>query len=228
MAKATTKPKKEQTAIVMRAIALSQSAQMVVNAPTPEALVMEKQGRGGKKVSYIKGGYVIARLNEAFSPVGWEFKITERGETARINEKSAEGEVWVYGELTVIDHKNGFRVSKGQYGQHPIHKNVPYGDALKSAGTDALKKCASLFGIALDVYWDQLDAPSGDDGKKQKPASKEELFERAKMMISATKNTGGLIDYSDKLKNSKSFTKAQVDELQRLVSARVEALDAGK
>lgn len=214
--------KKDRTT-VMHQISLSQNQMMVVNAETPPALIKSKPGRGGKKVSFIEGGYVISRLNQAFSPVGWEFKVTERGETARKNEKSSEGEVWVYGELTVIDHKMGFRVTKGQYGQHPLHEKVPYGDALKAAGTDALKKCASLYGIALDVYWGQLDAPEGQDEKKNKP-SPAELFERAKMMISTSRNVDGLIEYSEKLKDSKTFTKEQKDALMSAVSMRVDTL----
>lgn len=218
------KPKVDK-ALILNEIRLSQSQLTVVNAETPEAFIKKKPGRGGKNVTYVEGGYVINRLNAAFSPVGWEFKVTERGETARSNEKNSEGEVWVYGELTVIDHKNGFRVSKGQYGQHPIHKNVPYGDALKSAGTDALKKCASLFGIALDVYWGQLDSPEERDDKKTKP-TQEELFERAKMMIYASRNIDGLIQYSEKLKDSKTFTKEQTEQLLKAVNGQVDSLQS--
>lgn len=226
---AVVKPKKSkpkiEKALILNEIRLSQNQLTVVNAETPEAFIKKKPGRGGKSVTYVEGGYVINRLNAAFSPVGWEFKVTERGETTRSNEKNSEGEVWVYGELTVIDHKNGFRVSKGQYGQHPIHKNVPFGDALKSAGTDALKKCASLYGIALDVYWGQLDSPEEKDDKKAKPTP-EELFERAKMMIYASRNISGLIEYSEKLKESKTFTKEQNQELLKAVNGRVDALQS--
>lgn len=217
---------KAPTAIIMREIALSQNQSMVVNAETPKELIKTKPGRGGKSVSFVEGGYVIARLNQAFSPVGWEFKVTERGETARKNEKKSDGEVWVYGELTVIDHKNGFRVTKGQYGQHPLHENVPMGDALKAAGTDALKKCASLYGIALDVYWGQLDAPEDRGEKKNIPPTAEELFERAKIMIESSKGIGGLIAYSEKLKDSKTFSKDQVAKLQAIVKTQVEKLES--
>ena len=45
----------------------------------------------------------------------------------------------------------------GQYGNKDRYEAVPIGDTLKAAASDALKKCASLLGIALDVYWPELD-----------------------------------------------------------------------
>ena len=211
------------TALVIREIALTPRQTGIVQAETPKALIKTKPGRGGKAVQYVEGGYVVSRLNEAFSPLGWEFRVVEKGETPRKNERSAEGEVWVYGELTIVDHKNNYRVTKGQYGQHPIHEKVPYGDALKAAGTDSLKKCASLLGIALDVYWGTLDRAEEQKPTKLSPA---ETFERAKIMIAATRDTGGLVAYAEKLKESKIFSAEQKKELNRLISSRVDALDA--
>ncbi|OIO52634.1 hypothetical protein COY93_03600 [Candidatus Uhrbacteria bacterium CG_4_10_14_0_8_um_filter_58_22] len=211
------------TAIVMQEVQLSPRQTSVIQQETPAALIKSKSGRGGKRVSYVEGGYVISKLNEAFSPLGWEFKIVEKGTTERKNEKSAEGEVWVYGELTIIDHKNGYRATKGQYGQHPIHEKVPIGDAYKAAGTDALKKCASFLGIALDVYWGTLDKNEDAPAPKMTPA---EMFERAKMMIASTKDTGGLVVYAEKLKDGKLFNAVQKAELNKLISQRVDMLDA--
>lgn len=211
-------------AIVLHEIALSPRQEALVKQTTPEQFVKTKPGRGGKNVQYIEGGYVINKLNEMFSPLGWEFKIVERGETERKNEKSAEGEVWVYGELTVIDHKAGFRVSKGQYGQHPIHEKVPIGDAFKAAATDSLKKCASMLGIGLDVYWGMLDTSSPDgDQKAPDPA---ELYERALVMIKGTRNIGGLIEYEEKLNESTKFTKQQKEALVKAVRSRVSEIEA--
>lgn len=214
---------KAVTAIVMREVQLTPRQTSIVQQETPKALIKEKPGRGGKKVQYVEGGYVISKLNEAFSPLGWEFDIVEQGTTERKNESKAEGEVWVRGKLTIIDHVKGFRVFKTQYGQHPIHEKVPIGDAYKAAGTDALKKCASLLGIALDVYWGTLDKNEDAPPPKMTP---EETFERAKMMIASTRDVGGLVVYADKLKTSKTFNEAQRKELNTLISQKVDALDA--
>lgn len=211
-----------EKALVVREIALTERQTGIINAETPKALVKSKPGRGGKRVSYVEGGYVISKLNEAFSPLGWDFEVVEHGESDRKTENNAEGEVWVRGKLTIIDHKNGYRVNKTQFGQHPIHKNVPIGDAYKAAATDSLKKCASLLGIALDVYWGQLDT---EEARKPEKLSKDELFERAKIMIKATRDTGGLIEYDGRLKESKNFTDAQKKELRALIQARVDTID---
>lgn len=217
------KAPKQIQALVVREIALTERQSGIISALTPTQHVKVKPGRGGKKVTYVEGGYVIAKLNEAFSPLGWDFEVVDQGQSERKTESNAEGEVWVRGKLTIIDHKNGYRVFKTQYGQHPIHKNVPIGDAFKAAATDAMKKCASLFGIALDVYWSQ-DEKTGDT-KAPAKMSVADMFERAKTMINATRDTGGLIEYDQKLKDSKNFTKAQQDELHKLIQARVDNLD---
>ncbi len=44
-----------------------------------------------------------------------------------------------------------------QNGTHQHHIENFIGDTLKSASPDCLKKCASYFGVALDIYWTQLD-----------------------------------------------------------------------
>ena len=65
-------------------------------------------------------------------------------------------EVKVRGTLTV--RMDGRAITKTQYGCQPIEMKrdgtapVSIGDAYKGAATDAMKKCASLLGIALDLY----------------------------------------------------------------------------
>src|SRR5574341_1870515 len=146
--------------LILSQIKLAPAQKRIVLADTPPEFIKKRQGRGGKEFTYVEGGYVVAKLNEAFSPVGWEFEVLEE----KVVENSGKvSEVWVRGRLTVVDHKNGYRVSKTQYGTHQHHDGNFIGDTLKSASTDCLKKCASYFGIALDVYWTQLD----DDQERQ-------------------------------------------------------------
>ncbi len=223
------KPTKEKptTAIVVREVALSAHQNTVLTAETPKQFIKEKPGRGGKKVSFIEGGYVISQLNAAFSPFGWDFEIVDQGQTDRKIEKSAEGEVWVRGKLTIVDHMNGYRVSKTQYGQHPIHTNVPIGDAFKSAGTDALKKCASMLGIGLDVYWGQMDLPDAEKKQPTQKENKEELFARAKVMIQASRDIDPLLAYDQKLVVSKTFSPEQRAELRKVVRQRIDELQNG-
>jgi len=120
----------------------------VLDTKTPPEYIKKRQGAGGKMFSYVEVGYVIRKLNEAFSPLNWDFKITDKIEKAK--------EVIVQGELTVKDHQ-GNSVVKTQFGQGDFKTNVSMGDIYKAASSDALKKCASLLGLALDVYAPQLE-----------------------------------------------------------------------
>lgn len=73
-------------------------------------------------------------------------------------EHGKEGaQVWVLGKLIVKD-KQGNSVTKMQFGRADIKLRkdgkgaLDYGNDLKAASTDALKKCAAELGIASDVY----------------------------------------------------------------------------
>lgn len=222
------KKTKEVKAIVIREIAMTPRQEVLIKAETPQAFIKEKPGRGGKKVTYVEGGYIINQLNGAFSPLGWDFEILDQGQTERKLDSGSEGEVWVRGRLVINDHKNGFKVFKTQYGQHPIHKNTPIGDAFKAASTDALKKCASMLGIAQDVYWGGLDDAEG--APQTKVSAKEsvaEKLERAKAMIRSTNDVGSLIKWDEALKENKTYSAAQKAELSKLIKARVSEIENG-
>ena len=174
----------KQTNNSITVVELKQTQIAILNAPTPKEFIKTRQGKGGKQFSYVEVGYVINQLNRTFGPLNWSFQVTERGETQRKIDSKAEGEVWVYGELTIHDHAKGYKMVKGQYGQHPVYPNVPYADALKSAESDALKKAASLVGIALDVFWKSLDIQEPvREVVKITPAIKEDIFSKAKVYI---------------------------------------------
>ena len=98
-------------------------------------------------MSYVTGHAVINRLNESFEG-SWSFEITEQ--------TILETEVIVRGRLTA-----GGEV-KEQFGSQPIKRYnenhakagqvINMGDDLKAAATDCLKKCATLYGVALHLY----------------------------------------------------------------------------
>lgn len=229
MTKVKAKPA-ETKALVIREISMTTRQQDLISQRTPDVFVKEKPGRGGKRVTYVEGGYIINQLNKAFSPLGWDFEITAQGETARKLDKGSEGEVWVRGQLVINDHKNGFKMTKTQYGQHPIHTNTPIGDAFKAASTDALKKCASMLGIAQDVYWgadEAINAPTAPaKSTKPAPVSASELINKAKQMINTTSDIGLLIEWDERLKENKVYDKKQKDELSALIKARVADIEA--
>jgi hypothetical protein len=124
---------------------------------TPSEFVKQRAGPGGTKLDYVEVGYVIDLLNQAFG-WDWDFRIIEQ----QIGKK----QVWVRGELAVrfSDHV----VTKAQYGGANIKVNrttsdpVGIADDLKAAASDSLKKCASLLGVAGDVYFRDLDQFSSE------------------------------------------------------------------
>lgn len=119
----------------------------VLNAKTPKDKIKTRPGRGGKSFSYVETGYVIKQLDKAFNHL-WEWEIVE--------EKVGETQVWVKGRLTAW-LAPGFSIKKEAYGGSDIKKSndlvIDIGDDLKSASSDALKKSASMLGIASDVYF---------------------------------------------------------------------------
>ena len=107
--------------------------------------IKQRDGNFGKKLDYIEGHAVIQRLNDAFE-AQWSFAILEH------EVLEATDEVVVLGELTAGD------VVKTQFGSSRITRAretgemVSLADDLKAAGTDALKKCATLLGVGLFLY----------------------------------------------------------------------------
>lgn len=118
---------------------------------TPREFIRDRPGPGGMKLSYVEVGYVISVLNQAFG-WDWDFRI--------LDQQIGKKQVWVRGELTV--RSDGREITKGQFGGADIKFNrtgvpVSIADDLKTAASDCLKKCASLLGIASDIYWRDLD-----------------------------------------------------------------------
>ena len=102
-----------------------------------------KTGTFGNQVSYLDGAAIIARLNEAFESM-WSFEVAEY--------KILDEEIVVLGKLTADG------ITKSQFGSTRITRHrdtgetVSIGDDLKAAGTDSIKKCATLFGVGLYLY----------------------------------------------------------------------------
>lgn len=115
--------------------------------------IKQREGSFGKKLDYIEGSSVIQRLNDSFE-AKWSFEIMEH----KILDNADE--VVVLGKLTASD------VVKSQFGSSKITKAretgniISLADDLKAAGTDALKKCATLLGVGLHLYKSSGKAPS--------------------------------------------------------------------
>jgi Rad52/22 family double-strand break repair protein len=119
---------------------------------TPPKYVKLRPGKGGGDWKYVSAGYIQKVLNLMFG-WDWDFEIIDE----KILVESAI--VIVKGKLTC---RSGDRtIVKMQYGRKEITMKrggtgpLDVGNDLKAAASDCLKKCASLIGIASDIYSDE-------------------------------------------------------------------------
>ena len=142
--------KENQTTALVDMQGLNESQIAIVTQKTPKHLIKRRKGRGGKVFDYLPHAEVAKILNQAFSHA-WSFQ------TEPILQFCNENEVTVKGILT-IHGQNGNCIIKQQFGTMDIPHNsqgkptMSMGDSLKGAASDSLKKCASLLGVALDLY----------------------------------------------------------------------------
>jgi len=135
----------------------------LLEKPFDKEQIKQRKGNFGDTIDYVETHTVIQRLNDSFDGQ-WCFEILSQETTA--------GEVIVLGKLTAGG------VSKTQFGSNKITTSkqgevISMGDDWKAAGSDALKKSASLFGIGLHLYGaDKKEQPSEQSGKGMSEKSK--------------------------------------------------------
>jgi hypothetical protein len=107
--------------------------------------IKQRKGNSGKMLDYVEAHSIIQRLNDAFD-AEWSFTILKHDILKETDE------VVVLGEL-----KAG-NVVKTQFGSSQITRAKDTGETIslasdfKAAATDALKKTATMFGVALSLY----------------------------------------------------------------------------
>ncbi len=128
-----------------------------LRAPTPKENIFQRPGGGGT-LDYVSLQYVMNRLDEVFTPFGWQFE----SEVVETLDPAVTGHVVVQGSLTV-QGPDGRAVTRMNFGGSQVkisrstNKCMDLGNDVKSATADALKKCASMFGIASDIYGQNFD-----------------------------------------------------------------------
>jgi len=113
----------------------------VLRRPFPPELIKARPGHNGKSLSYVETWAVIERLNEGLD--AWSFDVVEHQifaeEIVVLGRLTADGVVkTAFGGTSITRDRNG--------------KEVSIADDLKAAASDALKKAASLLGVALELY----------------------------------------------------------------------------
>jgi len=148
---------------------------------TPEEVIETRTGRGGLQLDYVRTYWVVEQLNNLSEEYGifWSFEVKEH------EVMGEDGQVWVKGELsmklpgvkyeeikpdgTIIRfEREPIELKRSNFGGSDIKSYregggvIDIADDLKAAASDCLKKCASLFGVAMDVY-----SKGGENGTRR-------------------------------------------------------------
>jgi recombination DNA repair RAD52 pathway protein len=120
----------------------------ILKAGEPDNITADKS-RGFQMTGYSPQ-YVVDAMNKVFGLEGWGFediynKIDKNGKEA-----VAHVRVWLKTEDGAVE--------RTAYGSKVMFEKTSYGDAKKSAQTDALKKALSYFSIGNRAYHGKLEA----------------------------------------------------------------------
>ena len=188
---------------------------------TPTEHIYQRPGKGGGNWEYVTGVYVKKVLNYVFGFL-WDFQIIDKGREGDV--------VWVQGRLTIRKKDGMPMIIKEQFGRSQIKylkgtkECLDYGNDLKGAATDALKKCAAELGIASDVYgkeeFKEIAISYADEPQAQAKISMEQTLR----MIATCKDADALITLDGRIKESKNYTKEQKSQLHKAISSRVDEL----
>jgi hypothetical protein len=156
-----------------------EEAKKTLEAKLNDSWIKQRQ-QGTATLSYIGGHTVIRLLNKAFN-YQWSFEIVTEEVKQSVPKPMWDG--WGKNRKPVLNQDGSQRMEpqppvakvlgrltvpgvgvKEQYGSKVLIGGATEQEsAFKSASTDALKKCASLFGIGLELYGD-------DEGFGEEPA----------------------------------------------------------
>lgn len=127
----------------------------------PREVISERDGGGGRRLSYLEGWYVIDRLNKVFGATGWSKEITEVR-----NLETPKPSYLVKVRLTAV--VQGLAVVKEGYGYgSDKSSNNPHELAIKEAVTDALKVAAKDLGMSMGLALYDKTQENVEDGKEE-------------------------------------------------------------
>lgn len=171
----------EQEASLIDKNALSSKQMSLLFKKTPDKYVKTRPAKGGGTWKFVTGGYVNKTLNLMFG-FNWSFEI-EKFEVIGT-------QAIVLGKLTCISNEQ--KIVKMQFGRQDIkfkkgtEDYLDLGNDLKGASTDALKKCASMIGVASDIYnaeeFETLIIVENDE-VEDKLSEIKDLFESKKSLL---------------------------------------------
>lgn len=168
---------------------------------TPQRYKYSRPAKGGGQWTYIKSSYVRKVLDSVFG-FNWSFDIdtslSEAFEVAKLTKVCV-----VKGTLTGRVWHDGawIEIKKTQFGRSEVKfkrestELLDFGNDMKAATSDCLKKCASLFGIGADVYeageFMEIEIIGSDENSSKSKAAEDRIKEAKKAMKAESKTVGG-------------------------------------
>jgi hypothetical protein len=159
---------------------------------TPKRYKYSRPGKAGGTYSYVKVNYVRQVLDSVFG-FNWSFDVetslAEAFEVAKITKTCI-----VKGVLTGKVKIDGewIELRKTQFGRAEVKfkrnstDTLDFGADMKAATSDALKKCASLLGVAADLYapdeFQEIEIIGADENTDRAKATESKLAEAKKVI----------------------------------------------
>lgn len=159
---------------------LPELALEALNKPFTDSEIRQRKLPDGTVLDYIEGYKVIDRLNKAFGSKWSFYVLTQLKDAIVVDSSGVPADIVVVGAIVyqlvngeVIRKENvgtkkikfpDAKLTKQTDGTEVIEKSrnpEDIGNDYKAAVTDALKKCATLFGVGLDLYRDDTEVAPG-------------------------------------------------------------------
>ena len=207
-----------------------QQLQSKLDEKIPASCVSVRDGGKGAKLSYLKGHYVIDRLNQVFGSLGWA---TDLVSLDKLHEGAIKNrydqDVHYVSYKAIVRLVVETALADGSV-LKTAHTDVGFGDgqdganpgkshelAMKEAVTDAMKRCAKNLGQSMGLALYDKDQPNVEDDTDAAPKPQEKQLTKPEQ---APK-----IDISKILKQIGDTSKvliakqlASIDELKKIMA----------
>ena len=197
-----------------------------INKKTHKQYIKQRPGKGGATWNYVAASHVVEVLNKVFG-YAWSFEIlTPERDALEIAIKT--GCVSVKGSLTVLTQLGP--ITKQQFGRKEVAvtktgKILDFGNDMKAAASDALKKCASELGMFRDVYapedYLEIDVVDGEQTTQVEEAVKKEEAdnEKAAQVAEVVKNVQPRMNTSTQYGRMRDVVNASRQRMNEILKA---------
>ena len=177
----------------------------VLMRPFPESAIKQRQGGGGRMLSYLQGHTVIHRLIEATAN---QFDVV-------VTDLKREGDLMLATVALTIPGLG----TRQHIGVQVMSNTAGGEDVVKGAITDAIKKAATLFGVGLELY-----GPDYESGEVEQPRQQ---YQQARPSgLPRNEATPKQISYLRAIAREFGLTEGDLEErAQQMHGAMLAALD---